>query len=258
MSARLTQVSNRYRASTTPAAGAATPQEEYEEAVSAVGDDRFVYNVGASQSIATSSGQNDPGLFQLDFRDERYLPFEGTGAIGSWRLELPDPVRPFDYATISDLILHIRYTAREGGSSLKARAATSVVAKLQEIKQGLAKTGLHYVVDLKRDDYNAWHELKSSGATTITLTRDRLPYFVQGLTPTIGTATVLAKVAGDPASYAVAFDGANTALGFSAPWGFNLNDVAGLALDTPFKVTIAAAGLAGLEELALVLKIDTA
>ena len=34
-----------------------------------------------SRSIATSSGQNDAGLFELNFRDERYLPFEGAGAI---------------------------------------------------------------------------------------------------------------------------------------------------------------------------------
>ena len=38
------------------------------------------------QSIVTSHGQNDSGLFELNFRDERYLPFEGAGAIsnGGW------------------------------------------------------------------------------------------------------------------------------------------------------------------------------
>jgi hypothetical protein len=33
------------------------------------------------QSIATSHAQNDSGMFELNFRDERYLPFEGAGAI---------------------------------------------------------------------------------------------------------------------------------------------------------------------------------
>jgi hypothetical protein len=33
------------------------------------------------QQIAISRGVDDSGMFQLDFRDERYLPFEGTGAI---------------------------------------------------------------------------------------------------------------------------------------------------------------------------------
>ena len=74
------------------------------------------------QSIATSSAQNDSGLFELNFRDERYLPFEGAGAISTWRLTLPNEFRQFDYDTISDVILHLRYTARDGGEGLKAAA----------------------------------------------------------------------------------------------------------------------------------------
>ena len=35
----------------------------------------------AREAIATSSGQNDSGLFELNFRDERYLPFEFHGAM---------------------------------------------------------------------------------------------------------------------------------------------------------------------------------
>ncbi len=31
------------------------------------------------QSIVTSSAQSDSGLFETNLRDERYLPFEGTG-----------------------------------------------------------------------------------------------------------------------------------------------------------------------------------
>jgi hypothetical protein len=31
------------------------------------------------QSIATSRGRDDAGMFELQFRDERYLPFEGAG-----------------------------------------------------------------------------------------------------------------------------------------------------------------------------------
>jgi hypothetical protein len=74
------------------------------------------------QSIATSSAQNDSGLFELNFRDERYLPFEGAGAISTWRLSLPGEFRQFDYDTISDVILHLRYTARDGGDALKTDA----------------------------------------------------------------------------------------------------------------------------------------
>ena len=43
-------------------------------------DDRFVDYIGAVQSIVTSSGQNDSGMFETNLRDERFLPFEGAGA----------------------------------------------------------------------------------------------------------------------------------------------------------------------------------
>jgi len=99
------------------------------------GDDpRFRDNIGAIQSIATSHGQNDSGMFELNFRDERYLPFEGAGAISQWRIEMPKEFRPFDYDTISDVILHLRYTAREGGKALRDAA----VNQLQEAVNTLA------------------------------------------------------------------------------------------------------------------------
>ena len=42
----------------------------------------------AIESVAISHGQNDSGLFELNFNDERYLPFEGAGAISRWKLKL--------------------------------------------------------------------------------------------------------------------------------------------------------------------------
>ncbi|WP_411032340.1 neuraminidase-like domain-containing protein [Spongiimicrobium sp. 3-5] len=65
-----------------------------------------------STTVATSTAQNDSGVFRLDFRDERYMPFEGAGAVEStWQLELPKNLKPFDYSSINDVILHISYTA---------------------------------------------------------------------------------------------------------------------------------------------------
>ena len=58
-------------------------------------------------SMATSSGQTDSGMFELNFRDERYLPFEGAGAVSRWRLELPAPLPQFDYGSIADVLLHV-------------------------------------------------------------------------------------------------------------------------------------------------------
>lgn len=79
-------------------------------------DDRFMTQPISPMTIATSNAQMDSGMFELNFRDERYLPFEGAGAESSWELELPGEYRQFDYRTITDTILHISYTSRESSS----------------------------------------------------------------------------------------------------------------------------------------------
>ena len=42
----------------------------------------------------------------VNFRYERYIPFEGAGAISKWRLELPDTFREFGYDSITDVVMH--------------------------------------------------------------------------------------------------------------------------------------------------------
>ena len=68
-----------------------------------IDDPRFRDEIAAIQSIATSNAQNDAGLFELNFRDERYLPFEGAGAISTWHIKLNTDLPQFDFATISDV-----------------------------------------------------------------------------------------------------------------------------------------------------------
>jgi hypothetical protein len=93
-------------------------------------DARFQQQVGAVQSVSFSSGREDSGLFTPDYRDERYLPFEGSGAIGNWSLQLTSAVPTFAWTTITDVVLHVRYTAREGGELLKAAALRSLESEL--------------------------------------------------------------------------------------------------------------------------------
>ena len=85
----------------------------------------------AVKSIVTSSSQVDSGLFEANLRDERYLPFEAAGVISSWAIELLGKPRAFDYDTITDLILTIRYTARPDGSRASAEQAAEAVAQEQ-------------------------------------------------------------------------------------------------------------------------------
>ena len=92
-------------------------------------DDRFSDYYGV-QSIVTSSASGDNGLFDGGAGDERYLPFEGSGAVSQWRLELPSDVPQFDYDTIADVVLQLRYTAREGGLALRSAAVAALQARI--------------------------------------------------------------------------------------------------------------------------------
>lgn len=63
------------------------------------------------QQIALSQGMNDSGMFMLNFNDERYLPFEGTGVVSSWTLEMPKETNHFSFNNLTDVIIHMKYTA---------------------------------------------------------------------------------------------------------------------------------------------------
>ena len=124
------------------------------ETIGAEYDDpsHFHENFGSTETIVTSTARQDSGLFELNFRDERYLPFEGTGAIGRWRIELPPDENRFDLATVSDVILHIHYTARDGGQALReaARAATS-----DQLKTGVR------AFDARTEFASDWYRFKN-------------------------------------------------------------------------------------------------
>ena len=111
-------------------------------------DCRIVSMYAATEAIATSSGQNDSGMFELNFRDERYLPFEFSGAISRWRIELPLENNQFDMETVSDLVLHLNFTAREGGEILR-KAANECA------QQNLPGAGVRFF-DMKREFPEAW------------------------------------------------------------------------------------------------------
>lgn len=73
----------------------------------------------ANQQIAISTGIEDSGVFQLDFNDDRYLPFEGTGAVSSWLLEMPKETNPINFDSITDVIIHLRYMCKTDTGQFK-------------------------------------------------------------------------------------------------------------------------------------------
>lgn len=152
-------------------------------------DNRFSDHFGSLQSIVTSSGQNDSGLFETNLRDERYLPFENSGVISEWQLELPNEVRQFDYDTISDVMLHFRYTSREGGGLLRKGAISNLKAQIEKA----TAAGSMRLFSIRHDFSTDWAKFKSvkiGGAITdATLTfeirEEHFPYWSKGRLETI-------------------------------------------------------------------------
>jgi hypothetical protein len=141
-------------------------------------DDRFVNYTGSIQSIVTSAGNNDSGLFETSLRDERFLPFEYAGAESTWKLDLPNNYRAFDYASISDVILHVRYTARQGVDQAKVRDS------LDTLFQSANDANLALLFSLRHDFPTEWSAFINSavGPFTVTIRRDYFPYFTQDRT----------------------------------------------------------------------------
>jgi hypothetical protein len=142
-------------------------------------DNRFNYDIRGIQSIATSTAQNDSGLFELNFNDERYLPFEGAGAISTWQLELPQEFRQFDYDTISDVVLHLRYTARDGGPDLKDKANEAVGDLFADASE---QVPLLRAFSARQEFPSEWHqflhpkETDESHKLDLAITPNRFPF----------------------------------------------------------------------------------
>ena len=167
-------------------------------------------------AIATSTAQSDPGVFELNFRDERYMPFEGAGAVSAWRLTLPKSFRQFDYATINDVVLRLAYTAKADGALRTATEALNAAAE-GTILNVLANQPLVHVVSLRNEFSNALNRLLHSPAgtdATFTLTKAHLPFFLSGRDVTVSSAKLVLRTKPENVALgALAFDVDGTGTG---------------------------------------------
>jgi hypothetical protein len=183
-------------------------------------DPRFVENNIPVKAIAASGGQNDSGVFELNFRDERYLPFEGAGVVSEWSLELlsdlpsnnPDPANPdfgrplrqFDYASIADAVVHIRYTARDDAGAFK----NSAIAYLREYFSEDGATPSVLALDLRRSFATQWSRFLNptnpANGNVFELEVSRALFSMRdaGKTLKINSITLLARCT-DPGNYGV-------------------------------------------------------
>ncbi|WP_052423584.1 hypothetical protein [Nonomuraea candida] len=140
-------------------------------------DPRFLDFPGALESVVTSSAVRDTGMFDAGARDDRYLPFEGAGAISTWALTLPPHLRTFDYSSISDAVLHISYTARPGVRS------DAVAKDLRERFAAAAGQTLARSFSLRHDFPTDWAAFLAGGdGLRLRVEKSWFPYFSQSAT----------------------------------------------------------------------------
>jgi hypothetical protein len=144
-------------------------------------------------AIATTSANQDSGTFELTFTDARYLPFEGAGAISTWELELPTSIRPFDYNSISDVVMHVSYTARDGGDAWKTQIDESILPALNDLGTLVsAATPMRRLFSVRREFPGAWNQLLNAAAEsrscTFQLTKQHFPSFLTHAWDTNGSA----------------------------------------------------------------------
>jgi peptidoglycan hydrolase-like protein with peptidoglycan-binding domain len=140
-------------------------------------DDRFRSMFGSISSIATSGAQLDSGMFELNFNDDRYLPFEGAGAVSEWQIDMPIENNYFDFSSISDVILHISYTSRNGGGLLATGANTNL--------QTVLPNSTARLFSLKHEFGTEWYkflhpENNGEQELVINLKAEHFPFFIRG------------------------------------------------------------------------------
>ena len=142
--------------------------------------------LGRTNSIATSSANNDGGVFELNFRDERYLPFEGAGAISDWKLELPKAFRAFDYSSISDVIIHLSYTAKPSDALREKMEEEN-----GELLKKLQTVTFSRLFSLRHDFPTEYQRLASAPIDTkveLTIEERHFPYFLKGQSMNVTSA----------------------------------------------------------------------
>jgi hypothetical protein len=253
-------------------------------AVGSQGSELVADGYASTTSIVTSTALEDPGVFSSDPNGPRYLPFERRGAVSSWHLAFSNlEYKQLDWNSVSDVTIHLRYTARDEESSRDAvllNLSTNLDAMaggyLEAPSSGTpTSSGFVVALSAKRDDPDAWFAAQDAGADEVTLTlgEGRLPYFAVGRFESSGWTVDkihVVTVGGEPTGLTVAVGSSNESLALSK-WPDPLVDEgvrhaatsSTISALTPWPDTITLSDLLGatvgeLDDIIIVVEVATA
>lgn len=157
-------------------------------------------------SITTSSARNDAGAFELNFRGEKYVPFEGAGAVSEWSLSLPTSVRMFDYNTITDVVLHFDYTASFDGAH---RDVVQGVTEgfVSSLRQRLSDEGIVRAFSLREEFPPAFSRLVAADTVELDIDERHLPFFARDASVSEAILILTGPDDNPPSISSVEFDG---------------------------------------------------
>jgi Tc toxin complex TcA C-terminal TcB-binding domain/Neuraminidase-like domain/Salmonella virulence plasmid 28.1kDa A protein len=200
----LTLLQSKIRMTTNGATVAAYPEQP-------IGSDpRFSYDFAATDSIVTSSGQNDSGMFDVSSQDERYYWFERKGVVSQWLLSAPPDCNAFALERVTDVIINLRHTARPGGDALRAAARSSAELPPRPVQPGAPaltpfplQNNLLRLFSLRHEYPTEWYKFlnppggtgsgSSPSSMQINLGNERFPFQFRGKgTPNITQAELIA------------------------------------------------------------------
>ena len=132
--------------------------------------------------IAVTATSAATGVFTTDLQPEMLLPFEGNGVATTWSLTLPPAANPFDFSSITDVMLTIDYTALAdyGYRDLVVRSLNANRARSGDCLFSLATGYPDQWYQLTNPDPGA--DPAQPRTVTITLSGGDFPVNVSGLT----------------------------------------------------------------------------
>ncbi len=144
-------------------------------------DTRFKDLNGAVEMTMNTTGADGPDAEPPSLRDQ-LLPYEGHGVDSAWRIELPAAYRQFDYASIADVVLQVRYTARPGGATLAGNAT----AFLDALVRNATRVPMAILISVPDEFPVEWDRFVTGNANLqFDLSRDHFPYLTVGRTITV-------------------------------------------------------------------------
>ncbi len=107
-------------------------------------------------------------------------------AISAWKLELTNALPAFDYESMSDVVIGLRYTARDGGETLKQGCLDDIMDALSVMTAGSGATGLMQTFSVRHEFSDAWYRFvnptadASSQTLELPIDKTYFPYRFQG------------------------------------------------------------------------------